>query len=197
MGYWDQNKRLLEEIAQHHWKRGKEIGSGMNATVMSIGSYFSATLNRDLYLALYVRNTDNHVWELAGEMATILSLEKDVPHLIPEFPIVRGVFQYGEQQIGMVTEDFSQGSQYEVIEMIKEGQLQFPTEQLPMEIRGKGNNIIDPAYLATVCFMVNGQRRMGDFDELRLAQVSARHPDLHHQSFHRRSELIVPINYEL
>lgn len=83
-----------------------------------------------------------------------------------EFPSFYGLLaRSNEEPIGILTEDFSKGGRYSVYNM-------HSNENLPNEIETLVGKPIHPVDLATVCFMVNGQRRIGDLEEIRFVLFS-------------------------
>lgn len=165
--YRDTNHQILEEINNLDFLReGKKIGENDSGrtTVISIGKFYSETLGRELDIALKKysnKHGDVLDFHVAQELGMIDLIEENLPQLVVEFPIFHGVcLDTNGQQIGVITEDYSCGGIIPVRSFFG-----LSGEELPYEIQeiiGKK----DKDDLATVFFLANGKRRIGDFGEL-------------------------------
>ena len=186
MDYLERNRALLEEIRRLcTLRRGELVGeSDFSGTrFASLGSYNSGVLDGHLFLGL--KEYSNKRWErtsfadsgLAHELTIIDAISKST--LRDELPVVFGHLRDKEgKHIGVLCEDFSQGGRYEV-KCISYRQ----TELMPRELRkifgATGFEMDDKDQLEYVGFMVNGKRRLGDFNSFlgpRLAEEVRGYP---------------------
>ena len=160
MNYLERNQLLIAEIGQNlRLQRGKVIGVGTLSTFRSAGNYRSSLLDDDLYVGLKEIPSIRHAldFQVALDLALIRAVEQNLPYMLSEFPIFYGLIRDSKgEKIGVVTEDFSKGGRYEVEDM-------GAYEELPRELEKFLEMPITDYPLCTTSFLVNGQRRIGDF----------------------------------
>ena len=164
--YLTRNQVLLQEIAQTALlQRGSIIGISENETkVSTLGSYHSQTLERTLFLALKEFRRDIEI-EVLRSLSILEVIAERFPHLRDELPTIYGLLKNRlGKPIGVITEDFSEGRRYKVDDVAdKLFGAKYP-HLVPHELQsltGKESELFD---LASVAFLVNGKRRLGDFN---------------------------------
>ena len=91
----------------------------------------------------------------------IRKVAEGLPQLEPELPVFYGLLQYNDgNSVGILTEDFSQEGRYPVLDMEA-------WDNIPHELKSLVGDLPNEE-LAHVGFMVNGQRRLGDFNTVRI-----------------------------
>ena len=168
--YLERNKALIDEIGRlKSLRRGKVIGkSSSGTTTTNLGSYESSYLEKTVYLAVKQNPNFNYEDRVAWDLAIIVAIADKCPKLYPELPIVYGILRNGQgKDIGVLTEDFSEGGKFPPEGVTKRGFMMiFPGA--PHELKGiVVNHNIDDYDLASSAFLVNGQRRLGDFNNLK------------------------------
>lgn len=162
----DTNRQIIEEInACGSLTIGPVVGENdsVRTKVTSLGKIHSVSLGRDLDLALKEydgKRGDSLNMRVACELGLMDLVERNLPHLIWEFPLIHGVFlDLGGKPIGVITEDYSRGGTVPVTGVGQDRKI------LPYELQnlfGKPTGLDD---LATTAFLVDGLRRIGDFGE--------------------------------
>src|SRR3989338_2811775 len=177
MSYLHRNRRLIEEIRQIPLKRGALVGKSKvsNTTFTAVGSYKSEVLGRELFLGVkeYQEKFNVYFWNaiLPEELAILERISKS--SLGEEIPVVYGHLRDREDRhIGVLCEDFSQGRRFEVREISPHSKSNIPIE-LRETFGATRYEMDDVDILSYVGFMVNGQRRLGDFNSL-LSESSGR-----------------------
>ncbi len=171
MSYLERNQQTLAEIGQNlRLRRGSVIGRSPNTTFTSIGNYKSTILEKDLYIGLKEnRHKEGDFlrgW-VARELVLINMIEQRFPQLLPEFPVFHGILEHPTgETLGVLTEDFSYGGRYPVKGFPRSLFVDIPDKDVPKELEEIAGKEIDNYDLATMCFLVNGQRRIGDFGEM-------------------------------
>ena len=178
MNYLERNQLVIAEMGQKlRLERGKLIAdhhgfmTDRTTTVTSLGHYPSELLRGEVYVGLkeYSNKSKRTLpVVVATDLAIIHGAEQYVPQLLPEFPIFYGLLARSNgEPLGVLTEDFSKGGKYKVKDMYDSDR------NLPKELEALVGKRIDPYELATVCFTVNGQRRLGDFGAIHIALLAA------------------------
>ena len=167
MTYLSRNKTLLDEIrAGFTLVRGSLIGKSRfsETTFTSLGSYYSSSLEHAVYLG--IKETPSRL--AAGIQDRILARELAILECIyaselgGEIPLVFGHLRTPDNyHLGTLCEDFSEGGRFEV----KDNHGKLPTE-LRKIFNATETEMSDDDHLAHASFMVNGKRRLGDFDNL-------------------------------
>ena len=176
--YKDQNREIIAEINQLESLKNGEIiarNSLQTTRVRTLGNFYSKVLDRDVYLALKEYNSfkdlDDLQFKVSEELGFIDLVENNLPQLLNEFPLPHGVLinQKNPNQIGVLTEDFSQNGKYPVYQISEWNKKILPYEL--QKLMGSPERLDD---LATTCFLVNGKRRIGDFGEFFMAQIASK-----------------------
>lgn len=174
MNYLERNHLVIAEVGQSlRLQRGVIVGSAEDTTFRYVGHYRSPSLDRELFVGLkehkgYKAGRDLRQW-ITYELAFIRAVEHNFPYLLQEFPVFYGLLadQKGKP-VGRITEDFSEGGRFKVFDIPND-----PT-RLPTELRALIGD--DYEELATMCFSVNGQRRLGNFDSIIRGVVEGKFP---------------------
>jgi len=171
MDYIERNRVVIAEIGRDlRLQKGELIRTGSHARFTPVGNYNSALLGTALHVGL--KENPNRQGEhlkrcAARELALIRLVEQSAKHLLPEFPIFYGVLENAAgEPVGVLMEDFSQGGRYKVEDVTRSSIKPILDIEVPKELETIAGRKIDNYDLATMCFMVNGQRRIGDFDEM-------------------------------
>lgn len=174
--YLERNQRILAEITEafktNKLQRGESVGKGTGFATYPIGGYDSSILGCKLHLCLKeyhkFRKEIKDIWiySIARDLSLIRRVEAEVPHLLPEFPVFYGLLQSPGDTFGVITEDFSKGAQHQVRNVSRSWGMTIKPEEVPRDLVKLVEKDIDDHDLATTCFLVNGQRRIGDFGEM-------------------------------
>lgn len=171
MNWLERNSQLLAEVqTEARLQKGLEVGRSGKTTVTAFGSYHSTILGGELYLCLKVvqgKPSDRAI----SNLAFIRTAVGELPHLEPEFPQLLGLLRNGRngRELGILTEDFSQGTKLKVVEVSGDDIAVLPRELLGLVgPLGRDENY----ELAKTCFLVQREdgskkRRLGDFDTIR------------------------------
>ncbi len=167
MDYLERNRRLIEEIRDVPLAKGKLIGESRKTTFHTLGVYDSVVLGQPFHLGLkttrFERKNENDFLELRflSDLAVIRAISIQHPHLTEELSPCNALLRDSTGSItGSIMEDFSQGATYPVRELYD-----WQLELLPIELRQFVSRIPDEE-LARIGFMVNGKRRLCDFDTM-------------------------------
>jgi len=175
MGILELYQQIVDEIRQNaKLHKGRTIGKSSSyrpTETIVLGEYDSKIINGRVYIALKQGDFDSQ-YRVIEELSIIRAIAKQYPELIPQLPLFLGLLVNGDgSEAGVITEDFSQGGKYPVIDgkydqriMAADGKIK---ELLKVnEIFFPGSEGIDVDVLQ-MCFSINGQIRFGDFDTLR------------------------------
>lgn len=182
MNYLERNELIMAKVAQQlamkSFERGREVGTrGTTMKFTSIGSFHSSLLGRDLSVGLKERmDKDTVDYRVESQLARIAVIAKHLPELEPALPIFHGLMLDSEgRATAIITEDFSQGGIYQVVNS-------GPLDPLPFKLAEIDPSLKEHSWweLERMCFDVNGQLRIGDLDALlfglNMKQVFTRFP---------------------
>ena len=177
MAYLERNKLILDEIRHLPLQRGQVVVDAIRmtglevvtrTTVTSLGTYQSSVLQRDVHIALkeklsYSGGLFYRNMELTDELSIIDVLSHS--SFQAELPLFYGHLRTSDgEHIGNITEDFTRQGKCEVRD------IPYTSEMLPRGIRDlfglQDYDMPDHDCLDHVAFLVNGERRLGDFDNL-------------------------------
>jgi hypothetical protein len=150
----------------------------------SLGSYNSAYLGCNVPVGVkmsLVREPFLMIARAPVELAVINAIYERFPSLAEELPLFYGLLYKGDEFIGILTEDFSDGRRHEVREVFSPPHLAYP-RHAPLELQKLFGEETDAIDLASMAFMVDGRRRLGDFDNLPMPSEfyeSIRFPEIH------------------
>ena len=163
--YLENNAKLLSEAGQNlQFARGKIIGDTGQTRFTAVGEHYSDIAGRILYFGLkeyYFHSNPLYYYQARSiaDLAIIRKISKKFPYLAKELPFFYWLLQDSNgQNIGILTEDFSEGGRYEV------DAVNFDNN-LPQEIKELIPDISNEE-MRKICFEVNGQRRLGDFNTM-------------------------------
>ncbi len=162
MDYLERNQLIVAEIGRNlRIQRTGHTAYSERTAFTPVGSYYSQVLREELFAGLKEGSLPE--WRVFHDLAFMRSLEGKFPHLVPELPIFYGLLRNREgAPLGVIMEDFSKGSKHKVHDVYEDG------KNLPGELRDLvGTPNLSNVELAKVCFMVEGCRRLGDFDSIR------------------------------
>ncbi len=171
MDYLGRNRLVIAEIGQNlRLERGYEVRRGSGSIFTAVGHYRSKVLGNDVYVGLKERKKfrgDVLRFPTARDLSLLRAIEQKLPHLLQEFPLFYGLLvdSTGEE-VGVICEDFSQGGKYEVNEVTRSWRIPVRDDEIPKELERLKGRKIDNHDLATMCFLVDGRRRIGDFVEV-------------------------------
>ena len=173
MDYLERNRVIIGELSSVGLTAGHEVGYSKTfekkpkTTFVSIGSYDSACMGRRVYVGLKKSLVQNKSMSDRApvELAIINRIHREFPHLADELPLFYGALFKTDECLGIVTEDFSEGGRYRVEDVFDTPFLAHPN-QVPMELQRLFGEENDEYDLARMAFMVNGRRRLGDFDNI-------------------------------
>ena len=184
MMYLERNHALFEEMGRSlKPQRGVVVGKSAQSTFTTTGHYESGILKRDSYTG--VRETrrlkgDDYMYQAARGLAFIIAIERQTPHLMEELPDFYGLLEDPENVVGILTEDFSEGRKYRVEEVTRPWDMPISDDEIPRELERIKREAMGAHDLATMCFLVNGKRRIGDFGEmfsgLNISELAERFP---------------------
>lgn len=171
MNYLERNHLVIAEIGQNlRLERGYQIGRDPGTRFTSMGHYKSDILGSDTYVGLkeskkfrgYVSR-----FVAARDLALLRKVEREMPRLLQEFPSFYGLLiDATGKEVGIICEDFSQGGKHEVREVIRSWLVSVEDAEVPKELEQLKGRKMDNRDLARMCFLVDGKRRIGDFEEI-------------------------------
>ncbi len=160
MSYLERNAELIAEVGQNlRLKRDEVVGSSGQTTVYVSGSYHSSILGHELFVG--IKQCTSPDMQVAIALSFISVVTEKMPELASELPLFCGlVVGRVNKPLVVITEDFSEGNKHRVFGCS-------PRDILPVELSHvfEGQSI-HPFELRHLCFMVNGRRRMGDFNSI-------------------------------
>ncbi len=167
MNYLERNELVIGEIRRDlRLKKRDNIADTGRTSFTPLGDYYSQIVGQRLFVGLkryYSFRSSYSEGRVINDLAFIRAIEQKAPHLMPELPSFYGLLVAGNgRHLGVITEDFSRAGKHEVHDM-DEGD-----SNLPTELRKVVNDPrLHDEELAKVCFVVDGQRRLGDFNTIR------------------------------
>ena len=179
MDYLERNAKLLSEI---HSTVGlgprRLVDQGKSHRVSSIGSFHSITLDTQVFVALREplgeRSVDASFY---SDLTAICWIYDNFSELRGELPLFYGISTDAHGRKGFITEDYSKNKVHPVEDVSEIGIWRWQ-ELIPKQLLIGPLSEVDPYDLAKACFMVDGRRRMGDFDSLGISYHISRNPTL-------------------
>lgn len=170
MLYIERNRIITDEIAEGvRLKPGEIIGESKRTRTQVAGSYYSSLLNQQLFLALKtpIRGIDPGL-QWINDMAAHAALYDQIPVLRPELPAFFSLVKdRNGNNVGYLTEDFSQGNRYKVegLTLWELEEIADVAKQIVEVFRGASGHLSDEE-LVNMFFNINkenyNERRIGD-----------------------------------
>lgn len=171
MNYLERNELILKEVGEHLQTRellnDSQIEEMQWRQFVPIGSFYSTVLQSTLFAGLKDFHEHGPFQRAEEELAVIGIIDHNLPHLTPELPQFYGVLiDRRGKEVGLVMEDFSRGDEFPVPDYhhVLKGMKGADNMQLPYEINDLFQGI-GVAQLNHLAFLVDGQRKLGDFDK--------------------------------
>lgn len=162
--YLIRNEQILSEMRTLYKEvnLGDEVGSSNRFEFFSTGSFQSRTLNTELFIGVKRRtkewpDTDGFMTQMRfiQELAIISAIWKNFPEFVNQLPAFYGLLLNKTGiAIGMITEDFSQGGKFHVVNSAYGS---YEIKDIFVE------DSVDDDEIEHMGFTVNGKRRLGDF----------------------------------
>jgi hypothetical protein len=172
MDYLERNSTVIRELRKKvdDLKKGELIGESSRTKTRVFGSYESPTYGETLYVALK-QSTSNTTLE--KDLSTIVTIARNIPEAIGRLPFFFGLVRdKSGQEVGIVTEDFSQGLTRRVRPLYEEWvDMEDPVVSKLSEIFSGAGGPFGSENMATMVFRVftdpdNWIERYGDFDHV-------------------------------
>ena|SRR3989344_863078 len=199
MDYLDRNAEIFKEIRESRLELTRFLSVSNKARTTnstSLGCYRSELIGRGVCILLKEKLGDSEIIvnsRIESELPVICTIYEKIPELREELPLFYGLLRgKDEKLIGIITEDFSKAGIYPVRE-IEIGD----KNNLPYWLNRLSKKRIDETELSRVGFMVDGQRRLGDFDTISIKKSNSSEKFSIDSILKRVNEFTLRINYEL